>query len=183
MIAGPSLQSNYFEFLGLPRKLVLDREALQKRYYELSRQLHPDRYANRPANEREYALDATALLNDAYRVLRDTVTRTEYLLKQEGFDIGEQRSKDVPAELLEEVFELNMLLEGTPDPVELDNVRLRLQGMMAGSDRDLSDASALFDESGDRGVLGQIRAILNRRRYIQNLLRDVDKALSTEAAV
>ncbi len=29
----------------------------------------------------------------------------------EGFPIGEQRSKDVPPELLEEVFELNMMLE------------------------------------------------------------------------
>ena len=41
--------------------------------------------------------------------------RAEYLLAQEGFDIGEQRSKDVPPELLEEVFELNMLLEETPE--------------------------------------------------------------------
>ena len=37
--------------------------------------------------------------------------RAEYLLTEEGFPIGEQRSKDVPPELLEEVFELNMVLE------------------------------------------------------------------------
>ncbi len=37
--------------------------------------------------------------------------RAEYLLTEEGFPIGEQRSRDVPPELLEEVFELNMMLE------------------------------------------------------------------------
>ncbi len=52
------------------------------------------------------------MLNDGLSdVLQDPVKRAEYLLKQEGFDIGEQRSKDVPPELLEEVFELNMALE------------------------------------------------------------------------
>ena len=56
-----------------------------------------------------------AILNDGYRVLRDPIKRAEYLLAQEGFDIGEQRSKNVPPELLEEVFELNMLLEEAPD--------------------------------------------------------------------
>ena len=45
---------------------------------------------------------------------RDPIQRAEYLLTLQGFDIGEQRSNDVPPELLEEVFELNMLLEETP---------------------------------------------------------------------
>jgi len=55
-----------------------------------------------------------ALLNDAYRALRDTLQRTEYLLRLEGLKIG----KSTPArqecrppaacDLLEEVFELNM---------------------------------------------------------------------------
>ncbi len=55
------------------------------------------------------------MLNDAYRTLRDPVARAEYLLKEEGFEIGEQRRKNVPPELLEEVFELNMALEELRD--------------------------------------------------------------------
>ena len=35
----------------------------------------------------------------------------DFLLQPAGFDIGEQRGRDVPPELLEEVFELNMALE------------------------------------------------------------------------
>ena len=51
------------------------------------------------------------LLNDAYRTLRDPISRAPILAEAEGFDIGEQGSKDVPPELLEEVFELNMAIE------------------------------------------------------------------------
>ncbi|MGA7412687.1 MAG: Fe-S protein assembly co-chaperone HscB, partial [Bryobacteraceae bacterium] len=102
---------DYFEFFGLDRKLVINADDLQKRFYQLSRQWHPDRFSRRPIEEQNQSLEATSLLNDGYRTLKDPVKRAEYLLTQEGFPIGEQRSKDVPPELLEEVFELNMVLE------------------------------------------------------------------------
>src|SRR4051812_25395544 len=95
-----SLSQDYFSFFGIPRQLSLDLTDLQSRFYALSQEFHPDRYARSSAAEQQYALDATALLNDGYRVLRDPLKRAEYLLSQEGFDIGEQRSKDVPPELL-----------------------------------------------------------------------------------
>src|SRR5690349_213398 len=107
----PSLTADFFQFFGIERKLQIDTDDLQKRFYARSRQLHPDRFTRKSPEEQQYSLDATSLLNDAYRVLRDPMQRAEYVLKQEGFDIGEQRSKDVPPELLEEVFELNMALE------------------------------------------------------------------------
>ena len=34
--------TDYFAVFGLPRKLGVDAEALQRRFYELSRQHHPD---------------------------------------------------------------------------------------------------------------------------------------------
>jgi len=173
-----SLSQDYFSFLGLDRKLSLDPSDLQTRFYNLSRQFHPDRFARSAASEQQYALDATALLNDAYRVLRDPIQRAEYLLSQEGFDIGEQRSKNVPPELLEEVFELNMLLEETPERAELEQARSKFQAMQAETDEELSSLFARYDASGDRSVLQSIRGVLNRRRYIQNLVRDVDKALA-----
>ena len=107
----PTLSRNFYQFFGLEPKLRLDLESLQKRFYELSRHWHPDRYTRKSASEQAEALEATSILNDGYRTLRDPVRRAEYLLKEEGFPIGEQRSKDVPPELLEEVFELNMMLE------------------------------------------------------------------------
>jgi molecular chaperone HscB len=186
MSAAPPITADYFTFFSLPRKLSLDNAALQKRFYELSRQLHPDRFAGRSAAEQQYALDATALLNDAYRVLRDPAARAEYLLKLEGFDIGEQRSKDVPAELLEEVFELNMMLEelrGGDESTrpQLEQERIRFNDMLRAVEAGLAEVSTRFDESGAPDSLNAVRGVLNRRRYIQNLVREVERALAGEA--
>src|SRR5215469_13207329 len=96
-------RKDFYEFFGLDRKLTLNTDDLQKRFYDLSRQWHPDRFSRKGMEEQARALEATAVLNDGYRTLRDPVKRAEYLLTEEGFPIGEQRSKDVPPELLEEV--------------------------------------------------------------------------------
>lgn len=178
---------NFFEFFALERKLRIDPDDLQKRFYELSRKWHPDRFSRKSAEEQAQALEATAILNDGYRTLRDPVKRAEYLLKEEGFPIGEQRSKDVPPELLEEVFELNMALEELKSGEEsarpqLEGARENFAGMLADADRELKTLFAKYDASEEhsetaRQALHEIRGILNRRRYIENLLRDVDRAL------
>ena len=124
--SSPTMVSmNYFEFFNLPRKLTLDVAALEKQFYRMSRKLHPDRFAARPVAEQEAALAQSSLLNDAYRTLKDPISRTQYLLKLEGVELEEQskaateaaratgteKKQVVPPELLEEVFELNMQLQ------------------------------------------------------------------------
>jgi molecular chaperone HscB len=177
----PSLTSDYYEFLGIPATLNLDVEGLQRRFYELSRQLHPDRFSRRSPDEQKYSLDATAILNDAYRTLREPISRAEYVLSRAGLEIAEQRTKDVPPELLEEVFELNMALEemrmGDEDARgPLEEAKGRFEGMLSDIDAQLQ---ALFvkHDAGEANALADIRGVLNRRRYIQNLLRDVHQAL------
>jgi molecular chaperone HscB len=165
--------------------LSLDVAGLQKRFYELSRQLHPDRYTRKSERERQFSLEATAILNDGYRTLRDPVKRAEYVLKQNGLDIGEQRSKNVPPELLEEVFELNMALEELREGdssvrPQLEKAGERFRAMLAGVDRELERQFQEYDQAADGGaeILAKIRATLNRRRYIQNLVGEVEKELS-----
>lgn len=176
--------TDYYELLGVPRSLNLSLDALQQRYYELSRQLHPDRFMQKPEGERQRALDMSSALNDAYRTLKDPIKRAQYLLTLEGFDIGEQRSKDVPPELLEEVFELNMALEemrGGDDSArpQLEQAEKNFTDMLAASDQELAVLFVQYDGAQSRDVLSQIRNLLNRRKYIQNLVSEVQKTLET----
>jgi molecular chaperone HscB len=162
----------YYEALGLEPKLALDLDALRKRFYERSRESHPDLFGSS-------AEDRMAQLNDAFRTLRDPVTRAEYFLKENGIEL----SKDVPPELLEEVFELNMALEemrGGDDSArpQLDSARERFEGMQLEIDTGLAALFVRHDAAGNRAALEEIAASLNRRRYISNLLRDVDKELN-----
>jgi molecular chaperone HscB len=182
------MAENYFDFLGFERKLTIDEAALQKRFYELSKQWHPDRFSRATAAEQERALETTSILNDGYRTLKDPVRRAEYLLTQEGFPIGEQRSKDVPPELLEEVFELNMLLEELRTGDESQKPQLEQAGenfrrMRKQIDAELESLFRKYDEAAPESesakqVLHEIRSVLNRRRYIENLIRDVDRTLN-----
>jgi len=177
--------TDYYELLGIPRSLDLSLDELQKRYYELSRQLHPDRFMQKPEAEQQRALDLSSALNDAYRTLKDRVKRAQYMLSLEGFDIGEQRSKDVPPELLEEVFELNMALEemrsgdDSARP-QLEAAEKTFTGMLAGVDEQLEALFEKYDQSRNRDVLTEIRGVLNRRKYILNLVGEVQKTLAPQ---
>ncbi|MDQ2711566.1 MAG: Fe-S protein assembly co-chaperone HscB [Acidobacteriota bacterium] len=183
---------NYYAFFELERKLKLDTDGLQKRFYELSRQWHPDRFGRKSSDEQARALEATSLLNDGYRTLRDPVRRAEYLLTEEGFPLGEQRSKDVPPELLEEVFELNMMLEELKEGDEsarpqLEVAKQNFLSLRAGVDAELENLFSKYDASDVESetahpALQEIRGSLNRRRYIENLIRDVDRALNPAVA-
>jgi len=156
----------YFQALGLEPTLTLSLDALKKRFYERSRQWHPDKFSRADPSEQQRALDMTALINDAFRTLRDPVKRAEYFLKEKGIEL----SKDAPPELLEEVFELNMAIEESDRP-QLESARERLAGMLAEIDAELE---GLFISE----KLDEIGSVLNRRRYISNLVREVDKELN-----
>ena len=163
-------------------QLRIDPAYLQSRFYNLSRILHPDRYSRKSAKEQDFSLQATALLNDAYRTLRDPVARAEYVMKLHGLDIGEQRSKNVPAELLEEVFELNEVLDELRSGDQDARPRLgeeleRFKEMRGEIDRELDHLFEQYDKTRRHEVLSHIRAVLNRRRYVSHLIEDVEKEL------
>ena len=174
---------DYFRFFGLDRRLSLDLDDLRTRFYDLSRRIHPDKFLRSAPNEQRCSLDAAATLNDAYRTLRDPVARAEYVLKAEGFDIGERKSKDVPPELLQEVFELNMLLEelrsgDTSARPQLERVLEKFQSMREAVDGELSRLFAEYDRTGGRNILVRIRDVLSRRRYVANLVSQAERDLA-----
>ncbi|MGA7107824.1 MAG: Fe-S protein assembly co-chaperone HscB [Terracidiphilus sp.] len=194
----PPPGGTYFSVFGLVPRLDLDLGMLEHEFHKLSRKLHPDRFARAQENEKEWSLADTALLNDAYRTLREPIRRTEYLLKLHGAEIGEEHSgKDrrdpsrVPADLLEEVFDLNMQLEemraarkmGEKDPeleTSLTDAKKKFDGLLDDVDRDLRAQWKAWDD-GDASARNAAQkimiALLDRRRYLNNLVRDVTETL------
>ncbi len=189
----PPPGGDYYSVFGLEPRLDLDLPALEHEFHRLSRKLHPDRFARALENEKEWSLADTALLNDAYRTLKDPLRRTEYLLKLEGLEIdaGKDKGARTPADLLEEVFELNMQLEEmratrTAGEVNeeleaaLTQAKMKTSGLLAEVDEDLRDEWRVWDE-GDiatRQASQKIMvALLDRRRYLSNLVRDVTETL------
>ena len=200
-IQASASESDYFQVFNLERGFQVDLPALEVEFHRLSRKLHPDRFARAGEQERAWSLAGSSLLNDAYRTLKDPVFRTEYLLKLEGAEIGEENAgrdrrgqKDpsrVPADLLEEVFELNMQLEemrmermsGESDSSlqsDLELARTRFEGQLSAVNDDLRAQWRVWD-GGDEAARAAAQktmvALLDRRRYLSNLVRDVTETL------
>lgn len=198
----PPPGGDYFSVFGLVPRLNLDLGMLEHQYHKMSRKLHPDRFARASENEKDWSLADTALLNDAYRTLKDPIRRTGYLLKLYGAEIGEEHAgkdqdgsrKDpsrVPADLLEEVFDLNMQLEemrmakkmGETDAAleqSLFAAKKKFDGLMDDVDRELRAQWTVWDD-GDETVRQTAQktmvGLLDRRRYLNNLVRDVSDTL------
>ena len=200
---------DYFEIFSLPPHLTINTAALEKSFYALSRRLHPDRFASKSAEEQQNALAESSRLNDAYRTLKDPIARTEYLLSLEGIELEEQsksateaartsgtaKKQVVPADLLEEAFELNMQLEemreakdsGSDDPQlrkDLAAAKAEFDAKLAATDASLATLHTQWDTAVDANnapaklaAIDAMVALLNRRTYLRNLVRDVNSAL------
>ena len=189
--------ADYFAVFGLPRKLGLDQKALERSFYRQSREVHPDRFATAAPQKQQWSLAQTSLLNDAYRTLKQALSRTEYLLRLEGVTLADEKSPaQVPSDLLEEVFELNMQLEemranrtvGDEDPQlrrDLEAAQTQFTSQLAGLDTALQAEWARWDaalDTSDQLAATQAKtamaALLDKRRYVRNLVRDVNEALA-----
>jgi molecular chaperone HscB len=196
----PAQPTDYFSFFGLPRKLQLDEALLEREFYALSRKLHPDVYSRASVREQAWSLEKTSQLNDAYRTLKDPISRTEYMLSLEGTKLEEQsklateqaraagveKKQFVTPELLEEAFELNMLLEevrlgGLDDDLrqQLLEHSLGLSARLNALQDELHAAWRQWDE-GDATAKAHMVSVLHRRSYLRNLLRDINDVLNGE---
>jgi len=156
----------FYEIFEIEPRLQLDAAELQKRFYELSRRYHPDR---NPANA-----DKSALLNDAFRTLRNPVSRAEYFLRENGVTLN---AGQPPPELLEEVFEFNLAVEEA-DAAELEKFRERFSRMLTELDAALGTAFEQCDRSPGPQALQTIASLLHRRKYLSNLVGAIDKTAS-----
>ncbi len=186
---------DYFEVFGLPRKLQVDVDRLQRHFYELSRRYHPD--FNRVAGEGEQAavLERSALINRAYRALRDPLPRVEYLIAlEEGRDTkeGTEEKPTTPADLLEEMLEVQEALEEAKtsgldgDAAErLAETRRRLTDRRAAEEAAMVDRFAEWDRTVDAGgdrtpLLEWFKRALATRAYLGTVIDDLGEALGEE---
>ncbi len=189
---------DYFTCLGLPRLLCIDPEGLETKFYELSRVFHPDFYQEKSETERAISLGNSALLNTAYRTLKDPIRRAEYLLQLEAGSAKDIRSQP-PADLFEAILELQDDLNafrsasakpGSPEAVEL---RAKLESERAALERRQQDMESrlghLFTEwdrlqGAAHGVAAQtdpkkervlrdMRELLSNRTYVRNIVNDL----------
>lgn len=172
------MQPDLFALLGLAPAFDLDLVALERAYFEKSKELHPDRFATAPAGERVAALTRARALNDAYQTLKKPVARAEYLLAQRGVVIADNERIDpaLGAAFLMEILELREELAEARAAGKLDVVAAKQTAMKARRTAVLGTLPALF-------VSGDLSAVKNQLivlRYLDRYLEECDAALDEE---
>ena len=180
----PDAAATHFQVLGVPGAFDVDLPALELRYKDLTKQLHPDRFARADPRARRASLQRSVQLNQAWKTLRDPVRRAEYLLSLAGIDVGteegtQRRGADgvkqklpVPHDLLMEIMDLR---EGLMEARQADDdarvaelaaeVRGRKQAAMAAVGEALRTAPADVDRAA-RELVGV--------RYFDRFLDEVE---------
>jgi molecular chaperone HscB len=184
-----SPQIDYFSILGVPRRPVVDEAALAQRYYDLSRRLHPDLYQIGTAEEKEASVKNTALLNRAYRTLRNLVQRGQYWLELQGEQLGKDNNRVPPAlaalvfevqEKLAEIREARAEGRDTKQNAELAQIRVELDDQMTDLRTALTNNLARWDgENCSAELLRDLKNLLSAIAYLRTLQRDVEKESET----
>ena len=104
------LKKNFFEIFGLPVSINIDLVRLEKSYTSLQKEFHPDKFSNSSDHEKRLALQISSYLNDGYSVLKNIITRIEYILRIENKEPDENKTLQDSNFLIEQL-ELNEVIE------------------------------------------------------------------------
>lgn len=100
---------NIFELFEMPMCFHPDAALVKTKFYALSRQFHPDRFSQSGPDALTEALNKTANLNEAYKILSDQQRLIQYVLKFNNI-ISDDEKFELSPDFLMEMMELNELL-------------------------------------------------------------------------
>jgi molecular chaperone HscB len=167
---------DYFEAFGVDRRFAQDRAFLEKRFYELSRALHPDKFSNASAEAKNNSLERMSFVNQAYGTLKHPGQLRDYLLKIEGTPLSSTKLT-MPMELAEAWFEIqDLLTEDAAGAVKrLADFEGELGRLQAEVERELNSLENKYDQTLAAPVLAELSHKIQRQSYLKSMDRDVER--------
>ena len=168
---------------GVDMSFVIDMGDLKKKFYELSRQFHPDFYSGKSEDEKTLARNNSAQLNKALRILSDPLLRAEYILGTEAG--GFTANPAPPQELFEEILEIGELLIDD-DELSDDDRSVLVEAERSFERRKeslLESLGDLFERllKGEGEIKVRIEERLNNIKYLRTIISRVNKKLNETA--
>jgi curved DNA-binding protein CbpA len=177
-----------FTALGVKPRLSLDPDLLERRFYQASRLLHPDRYGAADPAVRALSVERMSFLNEAYETLRNRPALRAHLLKFFG-SIGESKGRP-PAALAEAWFALQETVAEKPGSAgaSVAEFERELRGHSTSVAGRLGELDKAIDEclESAAGSLGppsahlterlqRLSALLQEQSYLESLGREVGR--------
>jgi len=170
------MMNNPFALFDLPVAFQVDSALLNERYLALQKSLHPDNFSAASAQEQRLAMQKSAEINDALRILKDPIARADSIIALntgERENLEEKSNKDIGflmqqmewRETLENIENRKDTDELTAFTKEIDQIRHAI----------LSELStALAEQQWDIA-----RAITDKLRFIKKLQTEIERVEET----
>ena len=163
-----NLQSSDFELFGVPERFAQDPAAIDARWKELQREVHPDRFSAQGASAQRVAMQWSVRVNEAYQRLRDPLKRAADLCERRSAPINAENNTAMPGAFLIEQMAWREALEEATSEQELDALYTTLTSARREA---LERIGALLDDAGDaQAAAQQVRALM----FIERFAHDVD---------
>ncbi|TCJ19341.1 hypothetical protein EPD60_02700 [Flaviaesturariibacter flavus] len=169
---------SYFELFAIPVTFRPDKAALRRRFFELSRDVHPDHFAQETEANQAEALERSAQLNKAYKTLTNEDELVRYVLLEKGLMQPEEKYALSP-DFLMEMMELN---EEVPDALDDEAARGRLVERLRQWKNEIYEPVENTLEHYQEGVtsekeLLQVKEFYYRKKYLQRLAGQLGQKL------
>lgn len=171
---------NYFDFYGIPETFTPDAARLKQQFYALSKQYHPDFFANEDDAKQQEILELSTLNNKAYQTLSDPNKLLEYILRLHNL-VSDGAKPQLPADFLMEMMDINerlMEIENAEQLAEVTGEVLAIEGDINEGLQSLTRDYPELDDTAKESRLNDIANIYFRQKY---LLR-IKESLNTFAA-
>ena len=109
---------NYFELFGLSTDFRIDLDELAKRYRDLQKVTHPDKFANASEQSQRIAMQSATQVNEAFQTLKDPLKRGQYMLQLSGRNADGENLTSSDTEFLMQQMALRESLEEAREAYE-----------------------------------------------------------------
>jgi molecular chaperone HscB len=167
---------NYFDFYGLPETFNLNDADVKKKFYQLSKQYHPDFYANEDETKQQEILELSTLNNKAYQTLANPAKRLEYILRLHNL-VSEGAKPQLPADFLMEMMDINERIMEVDSATELGSITaevLAIEGDMNDELLALTTDYVTLDDTAKESRLNDIANIYFRQKYLLRIKESLD---------
>jgi molecular chaperone HscB len=171
--AGGSPSASPFEALGLPARIDLDPDAVDRAWRRAAAAWHPDRFADPLA--RAEAVRRAAVVNAARETLRDPLTRAEALSAVRGVALAGTEAAMPPAFLMQMLELRESLAEGAAggDPAVCGQLAAEAE---AGIEERLAAVASLLGQPAIGEAAAAIREHLAACRYLRRFAAEARAA-------
>lgn len=168
--------NNPFALFDLPVAFQVDSALLNERYLALQKSLHPDNFSAASAQEQRLAIQKSAEINDALRILKDPIARADSII---AINTGETENPEEKSnndiDFLMQQMEWRETLENIENRKDTDELTAFAQEINQIRHAILSELStALTEQQWDIA-----RAITDKLRFIKKLQAEIERVEET----